>query len=66
MKHISHVIAEMIAAQRNRAGVENPTVDGAAIVAQMEEAGELRFLDRTEPHAKATPKAQRQARKKTT
>ena len=65
MKHISHLIAEMIAAQRNRAGVQAPTVDGAAIVRAMEEAGELRFLDRTEPHGKATPKAKRQARKKT-
>ena len=65
MKHISHLIADMIAARKARAGVETPTVDGADIVARMEEAGELRFLDRTEAHAKATPKAHRQTRKKT-
>jgi hypothetical protein len=64
MKHISHVIAEMTANWKARASVQTPTVDGAAIVARMEEAGELRFLDRTEPHAKATPKAHRQARTK--
>jgi len=64
MKHISHLIADMIAAQKNRGGVENPTVDGAAVVAQMDPK-ELDFLDATkEPHAKATPKAQRQARTK--
>jgi len=45
MKHISQIIAEMTDDWKANAGVETPTVDGAAIVSKMHAAGELDFLD---------------------
>lgn len=54
MKHISQIIAEMTDDWKSNAGVETPPVDGAVVVAKMNAAGELDFLDVVaEPQRKA-------------